>query len=122
MKNFNPKNIQRSLLISSCAFVVIATGMSATAAPTYSIDKVLVAEDQYFGQPGVAPAQLYKPHEVVVSHSPNPNKRIWISSNERSGFAGITIFGGDNSVRAFMNIEEPGPALQTPRGRGFPQP
>ena len=108
MKNFNPKNIQRSLLISSCAFVVIATGMSATAAPTYSIDKVLVAEDQYFGQPGVAPAQLYKPHEVVVSHSPNPNKRIWISSNERSGFAGITIFGGDNSVRAFMNIEEPG--------------
>jgi len=104
MKNISHKPIQRSLLSSSCAFVVFATGISAPAiaAPTYSIDKVLVAEDQHTGQPDLTPTQVYKPHEVVVSQN------IWISSNERGGFAGITIFDGNNDVLAFMNIEEPG--------------
>ena len=110
MKNLTRKIIQRSLLSSACAATVVTLGLSApaNAAPTYTIDKVLVAEDQYFGEPGLDPAPIYKPHEVVVSQNPNPNKNIWISSNERSGFAGITILDGDDNVRAFMNIEEPG--------------
>ena len=104
MNNRTQQRFQRSLLGSACAVATLVLSGPANAAPTYTIDQVLVAEDQHFGEPDLTPAPIYKPHEVVVSRQPN----IWISSNERSGFAGITILGGDNNVRAFMNIEEPG--------------
>ena len=106
MKNHNRKCIQRGLLSSTCtaAFTLLTLSVPANAAPTYTINEVLVAEDQYAGQDGLEPATLYKPHEVVVSQQGD----FWISSNERTGFAGITIFDGGNNVRAFMNIEEPG--------------
>jgi hypothetical protein len=74
------------------------------AAPTYNANKVLVAEDQYQGEKKLDPNPIFKPHEVVVSQRPN----IWISSNERTAFAGITIFGGDQRVLALVNIDEPG--------------
>lgn len=97
---------KRSLLISSCAVVAVSTGLSspAYAAPTYNINKVLVAEDQYPGAAGVKPKPVYKPHEVAV-HS---FRGLWVSSNERTGFAGVTVFRtGSNRVLATLNIEEP---------------
>jgi len=94
-------------LASACLGALLDSVIALPAA-AYTIDEVLVAEDQHFGEAGLTPAPLYKPHEVVVSQNPNPNKNIWISSNERSGFAGITIFDGSNNVRATLNIEEPG--------------
>jgi len=94
-------------LASACLGALLGSVIALPAA-AYTIDEVLVAEDQHFGEAGLTPAPLYKPHEVVVSQNPNPNKNIWISSNERSGFAGITIFDGSNNVRATLNIEEPG--------------
>ena len=106
MKDLTQEAVQRSRLSNACAVAVATLGLSApaNAAPTYTIDKVIVAEDQYGGQQGLDPGPVYKPHEVVLSQQHN----IWISSNEREGFAGITIFHGDNTVRAHMNIEEPG--------------
>ena len=106
MKGLIYKSFKHSMLTSSCAILVVAAGISvpANATPTYNINKVIVAQDQYMGEKGLNPGPIYMPHEVVVSQQPN----IWISSNERSGFAGITIFGGDQRVRAMVNIEEPG--------------
>lgn len=84
--------------------VLAAITVSAAAAPTYSVNKVLVAEDQYQGEKRLDPAPLYKPHEVVVAGQP----KLWITSNEREGQAGITVFGPGNRVLALVNIEEPG--------------
>lgn len=82
-----------------------------SAAPNYSITKVLVAEDQWQGENGlIAPAPVYKPHETDASALP----QYWISSNERgdeavkgSGKGGITIFEyGTNNVLSTLNIED----------------
>jgi hypothetical protein len=73
------------------------------AAPEYSVTKVLVAEDQYQGEAGVTPKPLYKPHEVVIDGG---GKSVWITSNERTEFAGITIFNV-NRVLSVVNIDEP---------------
>jgi hypothetical protein len=85
-----------------------------TAAPTYTINKVLVAEDQYQGEKGVTPAPLYKPHETDASRAP----KFWISSNERgeeaageepdpaTSRAGITVFkNGNNAPLSQIDIE-----------------
>ncbi len=69
----------------------------------YQIEKVLIPDDQA-ASPDTQQTQLYKPHEVAIDDRP-----FWITSNERSGFAGITLFRKDsNQVTAFINIEEPG--------------
>ena len=88
----------------SASLIVLIGSAQLSAAPIYKANKVLVAEDQYQGEKGLDPNPVYKPHEVVVSQQPN----IWISSNERTGFAGITVFGGDQRVLALVNIDEPG--------------
>ena len=48
MNNHTRKNVQRSLLVSACATAVVTLGLSvpANAAPTYTIDEILVAKDQ----------------------------------------------------------------------------
>ncbi len=77
----------------------------AVAAPTYSIQKVLVAGDQWKGEPDLVSKKLYKPHEVAVDAA----REIWISSNERTAKAGITVFRDHaNKVLATINIDEPG--------------
>jgi len=97
-------------VLSAALVVTLGGGLGiaepVVAAPTYSIAKVLVAEDQYQGEAGVTPKPLYKPHEVAIDGE-EPDDSAWITSNEREGFAGITIFNV-NKVEAFLNIEEPG--------------
>lgn len=88
--NFPGMHITKTISsLLSATLIVLIGSAQLSAAPTYKANKVLVAEDQYQGEKGLDPNPIYKPHEVVVSQQPN----IWISSNERTGFAGITIFG-----------------------------
>lgn len=119
--------IRHSLLTSSCAIVIIAGGMSAPvyAAPTYNINEVLVADDQYQGESGVTPKPIYKPHETDATRLP----KFWISSNERgeeeggeavASRAGITILkNGDNAVLATLEIEGACLPVVNPDGSAF---
>ena len=105
----------RGVLSGTCAAVVTALGLSASA-HAYTVTDVLVADDQYQGEAGVTPAPVYKPHETDASATPS----YWISSNERgdesippgqskinpANRAGITIFeSGTNKVLSTLNIE-----------------
>ena len=113
MKKHKFKILKHSMLISSCAIVIVAGGISAPAfaAPTYTITDVLVAEDQYQGERRVTPKPIFKPHETDASRLP----RFWISSNERgeeeggdpvASRAGITILrNGNNAVLSQLDIE-----------------
>ena len=96
------------LLVTAIAGTLIAIAGSVSAAPTYSITNVLVANDQYQGETGLTPAPVYKPHETDASAQP----KYWISSNERgdeetgTGKGGISIFEyGTNKVLSTLNIE-----------------
>lgn len=72
------------------------------AVPKYTVNDVLVAEDQYQGESDVTPKPIFKPHETDASRLP----KFWISSNEREGEAGITILkNGNNAVLSRLNIE-----------------
>lgn len=106
------RTLSRNLLTTAIGCILAG---SAVAAPTYTVTKVLVAEDQYQGEKGVSPAPLYKPHETDASRSP----KFWISSNERgeeeggeepdpaTSKAGITIFkNGNNAVLSQVEIED----------------
>jgi hypothetical protein len=99
-----------------CAAIAVALSGTAVAAPTYSIEDVLVAEDQWQGETEVTPAPVYKPHETDASDP----MEYWISSNERgdesvppgqakktdANKGGITIFEyGTNDVLSTLNIE-----------------
>ncbi len=99
-----------------CAAIAVALSGTAVAAPNYSIEDVLVAEDQWQGEPNLTPAPLYKPHETDASGPAD----YWISSNERgdesvppgqakktdANKGGITIFeSGSNDVLSTLNIE-----------------
>ncbi len=85
------------------AFSASFLSWNALATDGYQIDTVLIPDDQA-ASPDTQQTQLYKPHEVAIDRRP-----FWISSNERSGFAGITLFHkGSNKVMAWVNIEEPG--------------
>lgn len=73
--------------------------VAALAAPSYTVIKVLVAEDQWQGENGlIDPAPVFKPHETDAA------PKYWISSNEQGAEGepgnpipdkrGITIFRG----------------------------
>jgi DNA-binding beta-propeller fold protein YncE len=93
-----------------------AAAGSASAAPTYTISKVLVPIDQYSGESDLTPAPVWKPHETDASKMPT----YWISSNERGAEdvprgqqtqftdkAGITIFAyGTDAVLSTLDIEK----------------
>ena len=112
--------------------IVVASAMGLIppsaiyAAPTYTVQKVLVAEDQWQGENHlVAPAPLYKPHETDASLLP----RYWISSNERGeeeggeavpSRAGITIFkNGSNTVLSQLEIEDKCLPVVNPDGNNY---
>ena len=77
--------------------------LKAVASDEYQIESVLIPDDQP-ASVGLQQTQIYKPHEVAIDQ-----RSVWVSSNERSGFAGITLFHkGSNQVLSFVNIEEPG--------------
>ncbi len=105
----------------STALAVLAGGLIAfagvaSAAPTYTIDSVLVPPDEYSGEADLTPAPVWKPHETDASGTPS----YWISSNERgeegvppgreleiTNKAGITIFEyGTNKVLSTLVIED----------------
>lgn len=87
-------------LLATGPFLIAGT---AVAAPTYSINKVLVAEDQWAGEDGVVdPKPIYKPHESDASYFPD----YWMTSNERDDKGGITVLkNGNNAVLAQVNID-----------------
>jgi hypothetical protein len=102
-----PKALVSILIAGLCAVPGLA---AAGSTPTYTINKVLVAEDQWQGEDGVVdPKPIYKPHESDASYFPD----YWISSNERgdeevagSGKGGITILkNGSNAVLSQVSIE-----------------
>jgi hypothetical protein len=107
MKHQNISAVPK-LLVTAIAGTLIAIAGSVSAAPTYSITNVLVADDEYQGETGLTPAPVYKPHETDASATP----KYWISSNERgdeetgTGKGGISIFEyGTNKVLSTLNIE-----------------
>lgn len=87
-------------LLATGPFLIAGT---AAAAPTYSINKVLVAEDQWTGEDGlIDPKPIYKPHESDASYFPD----YWMTSNERDDKGGITVLNnGNNAVLAQVNID-----------------
>jgi hypothetical protein len=98
-----------SVIRNTALSFILLLPVLAFAAADYTITDVLVADDQYQGEPDLAPKPIYKPHEVAI----DPARRIWITSNERGEFedgrAGITILrAGRNRVLAEVNIDEPG--------------
>ncbi len=85
------------------AFSAIFFSWNTLADNSYQIENILIPDDQT-ASPDTQQAQLYKPHEVAID-----SRSLWISSNERSRFAGISLFHkGSNKLLAFVNIEEPG--------------
>lgn len=85
------------------AFSASVLSLNAVASNDYQIDTVLIPDDQT-ASTGMQQTQVYKPHEVAIDQRP-----LWVSSNERGGFAGITLFRKkSNDVIALVNIEEPG--------------
>lgn len=109
MKHRSRMTVPKTLLATLVAGLVAVPGL-LSAAPTYTINKALVAKDQWQGEDGVVdPKPIYKPHETDASFFPD----YWISSNERgdeevpgSGKGGITVLkNGTNAVLAQLNIE-----------------
>ncbi len=109
MKRRSRMAVPKTLLATLVAGLVAVPGM-LSAAPTYTINKALVAKDQWQGEDGVVdPKPIYKPHETDASFFPD----YWISSNERgdeavpgSGKGGITVLkNGSNAVLSQLNIE-----------------
>ncbi len=102
MKAFSSRR-HRSLFVAltlALASGLVSQGV-ALAQPSYLPAQVFVAEDQYTGEGGmIAPAPIYKPHETANAPT------WWVSSNEREGQAGITIFDSEtNNVLSTLNID-----------------
>jgi hypothetical protein len=100
--------------------------LGALATPTYTVQKVLVAEDEWQGENGkVDPKPIFKPHETDASLLPG----YWISSNERgeevagepvASKAGITILAnGSNAVLATLFIEDACLPVVNPDGSDY---
>jgi len=100
-----PRSIWRLAPVAAAA-AIVAAGLASPvlAAPNYTVNKVIVAEDQYQGERKLDPAAIFKPHETDASRLP----RYWVSSNERTGCAGITVLtSASNKVLANLIIDEP---------------
>jgi hypothetical protein len=93
--------------LTAVALAMLAAAGLAVAAPPYEITKVLVAQDQFKANPAdpkLKAAPLFKPHDSRTSLLP----RYWITSNERTGCAGITVFAnGSDAALATLFIDDP---------------
>jgi hypothetical protein len=70
-------------------------------APVYKAGTVFIPSDQP-SLDSLVPKTFYKPHGAAYSAG------VWITSNERTGCAGITIFSAaNNNVISTLNIDEP---------------
>jgi len=101
-------------MASLTSLLGIGVEHSAYAYTSYSVTSVIVAKDQYQGEKNLEKAPLFKPHETDTEF----RDRIWITSNERTGCAGISVFsvGRDDPIRVLI-IDEPGVAYH---GRAVP--
>lgn len=101
--------------------VFLGAAQPAWSVGTYGGVVQLIPDDQpvtgsKIGKP------LYKPHEIAFKGGATP---IWITSNERTGKAGITIFKSpSNEALASLNIDEPGVefAAEQPEDPTVPEP
>ena len=93
-------------MLKSTRLLAVASSLlclNAAASTEYRIQSVLIPDDQP-ASADLQQTQVYKPHEVAIDE-----QSLWISSNERGGFAGITLLRkNSNQVISFVNIEEPG--------------
>jgi hypothetical protein len=92
---------------------VLAMGFAqmAGALPNYRVKQVFIPNDQTPVEGSQKQGPLYKPHDVALRRT---GTNIWVSSNERAGFGGITIFKAPrNEVLATLNIDEPGVEFHT---------
>ena len=111
--------------LAGTAVLSMAFASPLVAAPSYEIEAVLVAEDQYQGESGVIPKPIFKPHETDATLLP----RFWISSNERGaeedGAAvdskgGITILkNSSNKVLSQLVIEDACLPVVNPDGSSY---
>lgn len=111
--NFPRTRIAKAVsTLCSASLVMLIGSAQLSAAPNYTINKVIVAEDQWQGENStISPGPVFKPHETDASRMPN----YWISSNERGAEeedeevpsrAGISIFAsGNNAVLSTLEIE-----------------
>lgn len=77
------------------------------AANPYKTQKVLIPTDEAVsGQLQSAP--LFKPHETASPQALS----VWITSNERTGCAGITVFNSADQPLKNLIIDEPGVAYE----------
>jgi len=86
--------------------MLAVTGL-VSAAPSYTTDGILVPPDQWElgGEPNrLTPAPVYKPHDSRTDYMPG----WWITSNERTGCAGVTTFTKKNIPLKNVIIDEPG--------------
>lgn len=107
------------LLLLTVAMIAASIGpfTAAQAAPTYTINKVFVAQDEYKGEKGLEPRALFKPHDSRTSADPE----FWITSNERTGCAGISIFhNGSNRLIAKLFIDDPAVAYPADESSAAP--
>jgi len=101
--------------LATLAGGLMALAGAASAAPNYTITKVLVPPDEYSGEADLTPAPVWKPHETDASTLPS----YWISSNERgeegvppgqqtqfTHKGGITIFDNNDNVLSTLVIED----------------
>jgi DNA-binding beta-propeller fold protein YncE len=85
--------------------LALGAAPSAWSVGTYGGAVQLIPDDQPVTGSQVQ-KPLYKPHEIAFRGGATP---IWITSNERTGKAGISIFKSpNNELFATMNIDEPG--------------
>jgi hypothetical protein len=112
MKHSHPSRVPRVLVAALAAGLIAAANWSA-AAPKYEITNVYVPPDQY-AQGGkerdLEARPIYKPHDSRTTYLPN----FWITSNERTGCAGITTLSnrGDRTLKNVI-IDEPGVAYNS---------
>ena len=93
--------MQKSIHLLAVAASLLS--MNVLASTEYRIESVLIPDDQS-ASADLQQTQIYKPHEVAIDR-----QSLWVSSNERGGFAGITLLRkNSNHVISFVNIEEPG--------------
>lgn len=102
---------------ASAVVALMATAAPAQATPSYAVTQTLVAADEYKGEKGLTPKPLFKPHDARTF----PRLDAWMTSNERTGCAGITIFAdGSNKVLAKLFIDDPGVAYPADESSSAP--
>lgn len=100
--------MSKSMTIAASMLTLLAVSSLATAAPNYVIDSIYVPPDQFAqggNEKGLQPRNIWKPHDSRTAFLPT----FWLTSNERTGCAGITtLASGSNIQLANIIIDEPG--------------